>query len=69
MRDELEDLLAENARLIDLLESHGIEWRQPQSVVALTREAEPSRFSTAETRLPGDGVSHRGAAPANTCAT
>ena len=48
MRNELEDLLAENARLIDLLESHGIEWRQPQSVVALTREPEPSRLSTAE---------------------
>ena len=48
MRNELEDLIAENARLIELLESHGIEWRQPQSVVALAREPEPSRLSTAE---------------------
>ncbi|MBU6223875.1 MAG: DEAD/DEAH box helicase family protein [Burkholderiales bacterium] len=48
MTNQLEALVAENARLITLLESHGIEWRQPQPVVALAREPEPSRLSTAE---------------------
>lgn len=48
MTNQLEALLAENARLIDLLESHGIEWRQPQAAVALTHDSEPSRLSTAE---------------------
>ncbi len=47
-RDELSGLRAENARLIALLESHGIEWRPPQPVVLVAREQEPSRLSTAE---------------------
>ncbi|HOK48067.1 MAG TPA: hypothetical protein PLK67_19120, partial [Bryobacteraceae bacterium] len=47
-RDELSGLRAENARLIALLESHGIEWRPPQPVVLVAREPEPSRLSTAE---------------------
>lgn len=41
-------LQAENARLIALLETHGIAWRQPQSTVPVVREQEPSRLSTAE---------------------
>jgi hypothetical protein len=44
---ELSRLQAENARLIALLESHGVEWR-PQPTVAAAREPEPSRLSTAE---------------------
>jgi hypothetical protein len=40
---------AENAPLIALLESHGIEWRlPPQPVAVVVRESEPSRLSTAE---------------------
>ena len=42
------NLQTENARLIALLEAHGIEWRLPLPVVALAQEVEPSRFSTAE---------------------
>jgi len=46
--DPLVALQAENARLIALLESHGIEWR-PRPVAALSvPEPEPSRLSTAE---------------------
>jgi superfamily II DNA or RNA helicase len=45
---ELKALQAENARLIALLQSHGIEWRQQQPAVVVTRELEPYRFSTAE---------------------
>ncbi len=41
-------LEAENARLIALLEAHGIEWRLPQSVALLVEKPEPSRLSTAE---------------------
>jgi len=41
-------LQAENARLIALLEAHGIEWRPPQPAVFAAREPEPSRLSTAE---------------------
>ncbi len=41
-------LQAENARLIALLEAHGIEWRLPQPTAATAQELEPSRFSTAE---------------------
>lgn len=44
----LKVLQAENARLIALLESHGIEWRQPQPGVVVARKPEPSRLSTAE---------------------
>lgn len=49
-RDELATLRAENARLITLLESHRIEWHPPQTdrPVALPRDPEPSRLSTAE---------------------
>lgn len=39
---------AENVRLIVLLESHGIEWRAPNSAVFAARESEPSRLSNAE---------------------
>ena len=41
-------LQAENARLIALLEAHGIEWRPPQPTVLVAREPESSRLSTAE---------------------
>ena len=45
----LEGLRAENARLIALLESHGIEWRlPPQPVAVALPEPERSRLSTAE---------------------
>ena len=47
-RDELSALRAENARLIALLELHGVEWRPPQPVVVVAREPETSRLSTAE---------------------
>ena len=46
--DSLESLQAENARLIALLESHGIAWRQQQPTVFVAREPELSRISTAE---------------------
>ncbi len=45
-RDELSALRAENARLIALLESHGIEWRARQQ--PSSPPAEPSRLSTDE---------------------
>lgn len=45
---ELAKLQAENARLIALLELHGIEWRPPQTVATVAREPEPCRLSTAE---------------------
>ena len=45
---ELAALQVENARLIALLESHGIQWRLPQPVVLVAREPEPSKLSTAE---------------------
>ena len=41
-------LQSENARLIALLEAHGIEWRPSQSTVVLAREPGRSRLSTAE---------------------
>ena len=46
--DELSGLRAENARLIALLESHGIEWRVPAQPVVAVQESELSRLSTAE---------------------
>ncbi|WP_340530860.1 TOTE conflict system archaeo-eukaryotic primase domain-containing protein [Cupriavidus necator] len=47
--DALAALQAENARLIALLELHGIEWRVPPKEPApCVQEAEPSRFSTGE---------------------
>ena len=52
-RDQLAAMQAENARLIALLDGHGIEWRLPLQTTppepALSvSEPEPSRFSTAE---------------------
>jgi len=41
-------LQAENARLIALLETHGIEWQLPQPVAIVVQEPEPSRLSTTE---------------------
>ena len=38
----------EIARLVALLENHGIEWRQPTKVVSTVREPEPSRLSAEE---------------------
>lgn len=46
--DELSGLRAENARLIALLESHGIKWRVPAQPVVAVQESELSRLSTAE---------------------
>lgn len=43
-----EALRAENARLISLLESHGIEWRLPPPPAKPVAEQQPSRLSTAE---------------------
>lgn len=45
-QDELSVLRAENARLIALLDSHGIDWRQPSTCSPPI--AEPSRLSTDE---------------------
>lgn len=45
---DLSSLQAENARLIALLESHGIEWRTPQPTACETRAPKASRFTTAE---------------------
>lgn len=52
-RDQLAVLQAENARLITLLEAHGIEWRLPPEPTTAepappVPESEPFRFSTAE---------------------
>lgn len=48
MTEELKALRAENARLIGLLESHGIKWRLPQPTTLVAREQESSRLSTTE---------------------
>jgi len=45
---ELAALQVENARLIALLEAHGIEWRLPWAPITAVREPESSKFSTAE---------------------
>jgi superfamily II DNA or RNA helicase len=45
---EADVLRSENARLISLLESHGIEWRLPPEPVATVPEPEPSKLSTDE---------------------
>lgn len=45
---DLSALQAENARLIALLESHGIEWRTLQPTACETRAPKASRFSTTE---------------------
>ncbi|AOI96872.1 TOTE conflict system archaeo-eukaryotic primase domain-containing protein [Burkholderia sp. LA-2-3-30-S1-D2] len=47
-RDELAELRVENARLIALLEAHGIEWRQPVEPMESRRAVESSRLSTDE---------------------
>lgn len=47
-RNRLEALLAENARLVSLLESHGIEWRLPPQPTRPVPEPEPSHLSTGE---------------------
>lgn len=47
-RDDLVTLRAENARLISLLESHGIEWKSPPTAVAGSQVPMPTRFSTQE---------------------
>lgn len=41
-----DELRVENARLIALLERHGIDWRSPPKVVATAGEPESSRLST-----------------------
>jgi len=46
--ESLESLQAENARLIALLESHGIAWRASQPTVFVAREPEMSKISTPE---------------------
>ncbi|MDO9114508.1 MAG: DEAD/DEAH box helicase family protein [Polaromonas sp.] len=46
-RFALTALQAENARLIALLESHGIEWRQLPSPLPVARQPDPSKLSTA----------------------
>jgi len=46
--DTLAALQAENARLIALLDAHGIEWRLPQPTGLVVRAPESSRLSTAE---------------------
>lgn len=46
---ELVKLRAENARLVALLDAHGIEWRlPPEPALPVTADAEPSQFSTGE---------------------
>jgi superfamily II DNA or RNA helicase len=47
-QDPLAVLQAENARLIALLESHGIEWHSLAAPIPHVSEPEPSRLSTAE---------------------
>jgi superfamily II DNA or RNA helicase len=47
-RNALTALQTENARLIALLESHGIEWCLPPEPVTSVAEPEPSRLSTGE---------------------
>ena len=46
--DSLAALQAENARLIALLESRGIDWRLPKKPAPPVQEPEPSRLSTQE---------------------
>jgi len=46
--DALTVLQAENARLISLLESHGIEWRLPPQTAPVAHEPQLSKLSTGE---------------------
>jgi len=48
MDDSLSALQAENARLVALLEQHGIEWRLPPEPIESVAEPESSRLSTDE---------------------
>lgn len=45
---ELAQLREENVRLIALLESHGIQWRQIQPAVPVAKGSQAVKFSTAE---------------------
>ena len=45
---DLAALKAENARLIALLEAHGIDWRRTPAPTLSIQELEPTRFSTHE---------------------
>jgi superfamily II DNA or RNA helicase len=48
-RDQVKVLQAENARLIELLEANGIEWRLPEEPIEVgVPKIEPSRLCTAE---------------------
>jgi len=47
-RDRLAALQAENERLVALLDSHGIQWRQPPSPQPGVREPESTNLSTDE---------------------
>jgi superfamily II DNA or RNA helicase len=47
-KNSLEALRAENARLVALLDDHGIEWQLPEPTAVGALEAEPSRLSTEE---------------------
>ena len=47
-RDRLADLLAENARLIALLESRGIDWRPPESANATSPNSDRPTLTTDE---------------------
>ena len=46
--DALADLQAENARLIELLDAHGIEWRSNPRPATFVRDTPPSRLTTDE---------------------
>ena len=48
MSDQLASLRAENARLVALLNVHGIEWRVAEPATVGTLDAEPSRLKTDE---------------------
>ncbi len=51
-RDRLAALQAENERLAALLDSHGIQWRQPPSPQPGVREPESTNLSTDEKVAP-----------------
>jgi len=46
--ESLADLQAENARLVELLEAHGIDWRRRRESTIAARESAASRLSTQE---------------------
>ena len=47
-KNSLDALRAENARLVALLDAHGIEWQLPEPTAVGALEAEPSKLSTDE---------------------